>query len=208
MEERLNAITHGVGAALALVGLVVLTVAASLYGSAWHVVSFSIFGVTLVLLYLASTLYHSFTHGPTKRVFQRLDHSSIYLLIAGSYTPFALVALHGPTGWTLFGIIWGLALAGIVLEALSKKRHELLVTSCFLGMGWLSVLAIRPLVAALPAAGIAWLVAGGLLYSVGAVVYLFERMPFNHALWHLFVLGGSAAHFIAVLCYVLPLTVH
>lgn len=207
MEEKLNAITHGVGAALALVGLVVLTAAASIHGTAWHIVSFSVFGTTLLLLYTASTLYHSARGRRLKRLFQRLDHTSIYLLIAGTYTPFALVALHGALGWTVFGIIWLLAVGGIVVEAFSRNRHEVLVTSFYLLMGWLSLFTIKPLVAALPGAAIAWLVVGGVLYSVGAVIYLLERIPYNHAVWHLFVLGGSAAHFVAVLFYVLPMTV-
>lgn len=207
MEDRWNAITHGVGAALALVGLVVLTVAASVRGTAWHIVSFSIFGASLFLLYLASTLYHSFRNDRVKAVFQRLDHAAIYVLIAGTYTPFTLVALHGAVGWTVFGIIWGAAVLGIVLESACSRRIELLTTSCFVMMGWMVVFAIKPLVAALPMGGLAWLVAGGVLYTVGAVVYMMERIPYNHAIWHLFVLGGSAAHFITVLWYVLPMKV-
>lgn len=207
MEERLNAITHGVGAVLALVALVVLTAAASIHGTAWHIVSFAVFGTTLLLLYTASTLYHSARGRRLKRLFQRLDHTSIYLLIAGTYTPFALVALHGALGWTVFGVIWLLAAGGIVVEACSTKRHEVLVTSFYLLMGWLAVFTLKPLVAALPGAAIAWLVIGGVVYSVGAVIYLLQRIPYNHAVWHLFVLGGSAAHFVAVLFYVLPMSV-
>jgi hemolysin III len=207
MQERLNALTHGVGAVLALAGLVVLTVAASVHGSAWHVVSFAVFGGALLLLYLISTLYHSFGEGTTKNVFQRLDHAAIYVLIAASYTPFTLVVLHGAVGWTVFGIVWSLAVIGIVCEQLCVRRMEILVTTCFVLMGWLAVLVVKPLVATLPAAGIAWLVVGGVLYTVGAVIYLAERLPYNHAVWHVFVLGGSASHFIVVLLYVLPLTV-
>jgi hemolysin III len=207
MEERLNAITHGVGAVLALTGLVVLAVASSLHGTVWHVVSFSIFGASLLLLYVCSTLYHSFGHGRAKAVFRRLDHAAIYLLIAGTYTPFTLVALHGPVGWVVFGIIWALAAIGIALEQICSERVEILVTSFFLMMGWLSLFAVRPLIAALPAPAIAWLVVGGVLYSVGAVIYLMEKMPYNHAVWHLFVVAGSAAHFIAVFLYVLPIPV-
>ena len=206
-EERLNVLTHGVGAVLSLAGLVVLTVAATKNGSAWHVVSFSIFGATLLLLYLASTFYHATRHAKAKRWLQRLDHSSIYLLIAGTYTPFALVALHGTLGWVTFGIIWGLAFTGIILETLAKKRHELLVTSCYLAMGWLSIFTVKPLYEALSTGGISWLIIGGLFYSVGAVIYLLERIPYNHALWHLFVMGGSIAHFIAIIAYVLPVVV-
>lgn len=207
MQERLNAITHGVGAVLALAGLVILAVAATLYGGPWHIVSFCVFGASLLTLYLCSTLYHSLGHGKAKAVFRKLDHAAIYLLIAGTYTPFALVALHGPVGWTVFWVIWALAVVGIICEQLFTERVEILVTSFFLVMGWLSLLAVRPLMAALPAPAIGWLLVGGVMYSVGAVVYLMERMPYNHAVWHLFVLAGSAAHFVAVLLYVLPIVV-
>lgn len=205
-QERLNAWTHGTGAVLALIGLITLAVASALYGSAWHIVSFCIFGATLLLMYTASTIYHAVTHKRVKGILQRVDHASIYLLIAGSYTPFVLVALRSGLGWTIFGIVWGMALAGLFLEIFRRKRHDVLETMIFLGMGWLSVLAIKPLVETLPVAGIVWLVSGGLAYTVGTIFYLADsKIPFNHAVWHLFVLGGSACHFVCVLWFLLPI---
>lgn len=206
MEERLNAVTHGVGASLALVGLSALIVSAYLYGSVWHLVSFSIYGVSLVLLYLASTLYHSFTDQKLKYIFKIIDHAAIYLLIAGTYTPFTLVLLHGMLGWTVFGVIWGLALVGVVFQIFFVKRFKILSTLCYIFMGWLMVVFIKPLIAALPLNGLCWLIAGGLFYTVGAFFYLY-RFPYNHTIWHLFVLAGSAAHFVTIICYVLPVQV-
>lgn len=206
-EEIANAVTHGVGAALAVAGLAVLVTLAGIYGDAWRVVSFSVYGATLVMLYLASTFYHSFQSPGAKRVFRILDHSAIYLLIAGSYTPFTLVTMRGAWGWSLFGVIWGLAVAGIVLEAaFSKgKGFRILNVLIYIGMGWLVVVAIKPLVAGLPRGGLAWLFAGGLFYTLGAGLYAMKKIPFNHAIWHLFVLGGSACHYFAILLYVLPM---
>ncbi|MDU4962548.1 MAG: hemolysin III family protein [Sporomusaceae bacterium] len=207
MEEKWNAITHGAGAVLALAGLVVLIVAASLQGNVWHIVSFSIYGVSLFLLYLASTLYHSFSNERVKHIFKIIDHSAIYLLIAGTYTPFSLVLLHGKLGWILFGVIWSLAVCGILLKIFFIKRFRLLSTFCYLIMGWLILAAVKPLTAALSTAGFGWLLAGGILYSAGSIFYLWRRLPYNHAIWHLFVLAGSVAHFIVVLYYVLPVPV-
>lgn len=207
LEEILNAVTHGIGAALALAGLVVLITAAWINGGTWHVVSFVIYGVSLVLLYLASTLYHSFRNIKVKHVFKIIDHAAIYLLIAGTYTPFALVALHGVVGWTIFSVIWGLALTGIVLKIFFVKRFKVLSTVCYILMGWAAVVMIKPLLATLAVEGLYWLIAGGVLYTVGAVFYLARRLPFNHAIWHLFVMAGSAAHFLAVFKYILPITV-
>ncbi len=204
MEEILNAVTHGVGALLAILGLVVLAVAACMYGSIWHVVSFSVYGASLVLLYLASTLYHSFTGARIKYIFKICDHAAIYLLIAGTYTPFTLVLLHGVLGWTIFGVIWSLAFAGVVLKIFFVRRFKLLSTLCYLGMGWLILVCLKPLGAVLPAAGLGWLIAGGVFYTVGAVFYLCRRLPYHHAVWHLFVLAGSVSHFITVYYYVLP----
>jgi hemolysin III len=206
MEERLNAVTHGIGASLALAGLSALVVSAYLYGSVWHLVSFSIYGVSLVLLYLASTLYHSFTDKKLKYIFKIIDHSAIYLLIAGTYTPFTLVLLHGILGWTIFGVVWGLAVVGVVFKIFFVKRFKVLSTICYLIMGWLMIVCIKPLVAALPTFGLYWLIAGGLFYTVGAFFYLY-RFPYNHAVWHLFVIAGSFSHFITVLYYVLPVQV-
>jgi len=205
MEEVMNAVTHGIGTLLAVAGLVLLTVFAYLNGSIWHIVSFSIYGTTLVLLYLASTLYHSFTNERVKRIFKILDHSAIYLLIAGTYTPFTLVPLHGVLGWTVFSLVWGLAIIGIVLKVFFVGRYKVLSTLCYLGMGWFIVFAIKPLLATVPAFGMIWLFAGGLFYTLGSVFYLWKRLPYNHAIWHLFVLAGSISHFIAVFFYILPI---
>lgn len=207
LEEILNAVTHGVGSLLALIGLGILTAAAYLNGGVWHVVSFSIYGVSLVLLYGASTLYHSFTNEKLKYIFKVLDHSAIYVLIAGNYTPFTLIPLHGTFGWTIFGIIWGLAGTGIVFQAFFVKRFKVFATLCYLFMGWLAVVMIKPLLAAVPIEGIYWLLAGGLFYTVGALFYLAHKIPYHHAIWHVFVLAGSITHFITVLKYVLPIPV-
>ncbi|CUH94920.1 Hemolysin-3 [Propionispora sp. 2/2-37] len=207
MEEIVNAVTHGVGAVLALAALVVLAVAASMYGSVWHTVSFSIYGGSLVLLYLASTLYHSFTNEKLKHIFKIFDHSAIYLLIAGTYTPFAFVPLHGTLGWIVFTVIWSLAIVGIVFKVFFVKRFKLFSTLCYILMGWFAVLVIKPLIITLPPEGLYWLIGGGVLYTVGAVFYLANRMPYNHAVWHFFVMAGSAAHFVSIFSYVLPISV-
>lgn len=207
MEEKLNAITHGTGALFALVALVVLVVSASLYGSFWHIVSFSVYGTSLFLLYLASTLYHSFRTERIKSVFKIVDHSAIYLLIAGTYTPFTLILLHGTLGWTIFGIIWSLAAIGITLKIFFTKRFRVVSTLCYIAMGWLLLIAIKPITALLPAAGFSWLIVGGVLYTAGTIFYLWRRLPYSHAVWHLFVMGGSVAHFITIFCYLLPIPV-
>ena len=203
-QEIANSITHGVGIILSVVGLVVLVVLASLHGTVWHVVSFSIYGTSLVLLYTSSTLYHSFQSPRVKRVFHIIDHSSIYLLIAGSYTPFVLVNLRGGWGWSLFGIVWGIALAGIVVKTFFTGRFKIASTILYLLMGWMIVVAIKPLAHAMPMGGIAWLLAGGLAYTAGAVFYLWKNLPYHHAIWHLFVLAASICHYFAILLYVLP----
>jgi hemolysin III len=203
MEERLNALTHGVGALLALVGLIILIAASRLHGDIWRLVSSCIYGASLVLLYLASTLYHSFTDEKLKYIFKIFDHAAIYVLIAGTYTPFLLVLFRGAAGWTFLGVVWGLALIGVVFQVFYVNRFKLLSTICYMGMGWLMILLLKPLVAALPTSGLYWLIGGGLLYTVGALFYLFRWFPYNHMVWHLFVLAGSAAHFITVYYYVL-----
>lgn len=205
MEEVFNSITHGIGALLSIAALVLLVVYAKSYGNANHVVSFAIFGGTLILLYSASTLYHSFQNPRIKKAFKILDHSCIYLLIAGTYTPFLLVALSGKLGWTMLGVIWLLALAGVVLKVFFVHRFKIISTIAYVLMGWIIVLAIKPLVDSLPWGGIVWLIAGGLSYTLGVIFYLWKSLPFNHAIWHLFVLGGSVCHFFAVFFYVLPL---
>jgi len=206
LEEILNAVTHGIGTILAIIALCVMVV---LYNDAseWHLLSGAIYGGSLVLLYLASTLYHSFTNEKLKSLFKFFDHAAIYILIAGNYTPFALIPLHGNFGWTVFGVIWSLAAIGILFKVFFVKRFKILSTICYLLMGWFAVFIMKPLIAALSIEAIYWLIAGGLFYTVGAVFYLVKRIPYNHAIWHLFVLAGSAAHFIAVVNYVLPLHV-
>ena len=203
-EETINALTHGLGAVLGAVGLAVLVVLAVLYGDAWHIVSCSIYGGTLVLLFTSSTLYHSFCDERVKHAFRIVDHASIYLLIAGTYTPFLLANLRGRWGWSLFGVIWGLALAGIVFQVFFVHRFRLAQTLIYLAMGWLVVVAFKPLLARVPRPGLLWLLAGGLCYTVGAVFYLWKKLPYHHAVWHLFVLGGSICHYFAILFYVLP----
>jgi hemolysin III len=200
--QRFNSITHIAGAVLALCGATVLIVMASLKGDPWKIVSFSIYGGTLVILYLFSSLYHG--AGGTGTVFQKMDHVAIYLLIAGSYTPFTLVTLRGPLGWVLFGLVWGLALAGIVIEFLFVDRRRILPVILYLLMGWLVVIALKQLLRVFPLNGFWWLLAGGVLYTVGIVFYALDRkLPYSHGIWHLFVLGGSITQFIAVLMYVL-----
>jgi hemolysin III len=201
--ERFNSISHLVGAALALAGAVVLVVVASRGGDAYRIVSFSIYGTTLFLLYLMSTLYHGLPQGRAKRVFRVLDHQAIYLLIAGSYTPFTLVSLNGGVGWWMFGAIWGLAVLGLVLDALPLRGARVLPMVIYLVMGWLIVLALKPLLAVLPSAGFIWLLTGGLFYTSGIVFYALDhRYPWMHGVWHLFVLAGSISHYVAILIYV------
>jgi hemolysin III len=203
-EEIANAITHGIGALLSIAGLAVLVSFAALYGDAWHVVSTSIFGATLVLLYAASTVYHSVWHYQTKLLLQRLDHCAIFLLIAGTYTPFALVNMRGPWGWTLFGVVWSLALLGIALQLFPRRRNERLSLILYLGMGWMAVAAIKPFLAGVETGGLILLLIGGLLYSLGVIFYVWRQLSYHHAIWHGFVLAGSSFHFFAVLFYVVP----
>jgi hemolysin III len=204
-EELWNSITHGVGAFLSIAALVLLIVYASSYGGASHVVSAVIFGATLILLYSASTLYHSCRKPRLKSAFKILDHSCIYLLIAGTYTPFLLVTLRGAVGWTMFAVIWVLAFAGVIFKFFFVHRFNILSTLAYIFMGWMIIFVIKPLMDSLPTGGIVWLVAGGLAYTLGTIFYAWNKLPFNHAIWHLFVLAGSACHFFAVIFYVLPL---
>jgi hemolysin III len=200
--ERFNGITHLMGTVLAAAGTVVLMVLAARLGDPWKIVSFSIYGLVLFALYALSTLYHS-TRGKLKRVFQKLDHCSIYLLIAGTYTPFTLVTLRGAWGWSLFGVIWGLAVLGIAQEAWFGKGARVLSVVIYVLMGWLSVLAIKPLIAVLTLVGFAWLAAGGLFYTGGIIFYALDaKLRYGHGIWHLFVLAGSASHYLAILLYV------
>ena len=200
--ERFNSISHLVGAALALIGATLLITLAALSGDPWRIVAFSIYGATLVTLFLASTLYHSL-RGKAKAVFQKLDHCSIYLFIAGSYTPFALLALPGSTGWLVLAASWSLATLGVALElSLLARGSRILSLAIYLGMGWLALVVIGPLWQALGWAGLAWLLGGGVLYTLGVLFYVAkERIRHSHGIWHLFVLGGSACHFVALLLH-------
>jgi hemolysin III len=203
-EEFANAMTHGVGALLSIAGLVILVVYAALQGGASRIVAASLFGASLVVLYTASTCYHSFRCPKVKRWLRRFDHAAIYLLIAGSYTPFTLLNLRGGWGWTLFGLVWGIAAVGIAFKLFYTGRFEILSTIAYIAMGWLIIIAIKPAMANIEPAGLAWLTAGGLAYTGGVLFYGMRRMPYNHAVWHLFVMAGSACHFFAILFYAKP----
>jgi hemolysin III len=200
--ERFNGYSHLAGAVLALTGAIVLVVMASMKADPWRIVSFAVYGATLVLLYLISTLYHS-TRGRAKDVLRKLDHCSIYLLIAGTYTPFTLVTLNGPWGWSLFGAVWALAAIGIVQEVWLARGARVPSLVIYVLMGWLAVVALAPLFDALAWKGMAWVVGGGLVYTAGIVFYVYdERVRHFHGIWHLFVLGGSAAHYTAIVAFV------
>lgn len=203
-EEIAHSATHGLGIALSIAGLIALVVTARRTGDLWDLVASAVYGVTLILLYLTSTLYHSIPHPPAKRVLRVLDHSAIYLLIAGTYTPFTLVSLRGPWGWTLFGLVWGLAILGITLKVVAMGRFRGLSLVLYLGMGWLVVIALGPLTAALARGGMVLLVLGGIAYTSGVLFYVWRRLPYHHAVWHAFVLAGSVLHFFAILLYVVP----
>jgi hemolysin III len=199
--ERFNSISHLIGATLALAGVVVLLVVAATDGGARRIVAFSVYGATLFLLYLVSTLYHGLP-GRAKHVFRILDHQAIYLLIAGTYTPFTLVTLNGAVGWWMFGAIWGMAVIGMVLDALPRRGARIVPFFIYFAMGWLVLVALDPLLAALPRAGFYWLLAGGILYTSGIVFFALDRRyPWAHGVWHLFVLGGSVSHYVAILRY-------
>ena len=201
-EEIANSVTHGVGAAVGVAALVAMVVTASLQGDAFKIVAGAVHGASVSLLFLASTLYHAFERPRLKRVFQVLDHVGIHLLIAGTYTPFALVTLRGAWGWSIFGVVWGLAALGSLFEALWCDRFPRISTALYLATGWVGVIAAGPLVAALPLAGVLWVLAGGLAYTGGVVFFARDR-AYDHVIWHLFVLAGALCHVIAVLGYVL-----
>jgi hemolysin III len=198
-----NAITHGIGAIFAIIGAVYLIIV-STRGSAWDIVSCSIFASTLVLVYLCSTLYHSLVRTRARHVFHVLDHSSIYLLIAGTYTPFTLISLRGPVGWTVFGFEWTLAIAGVIFKSFAVDRFAVASALVYLFQGWFVVFAVSPLYHAIGWHGIFWMGMGGLAYTFGIVFFALDRLRYFHALWHVFVLAGSVAHYIAILFYVLP----
>lgn len=202
--ELLNTLTHGLGAVASVVAGAILITFAALYGNVWQVVAASVFVAGLVLLYLASTIYHATLRPKLKARLQVLDHSAIYILIAGTYTPFTLVTLNGPWGWSLFGVVWGMALLGIVFKWFYTGRFEVASTLLYLLMGWLVVVAIKPLVAGLSTWSLVWLVAGGLSYTIGVFFYLNTRLKYAHPIWHLFVLLGSVCHFVAVWSEVVP----
>jgi hemolysin III len=198
-EEIANSVSHGVGLLAAVAATPVLVFSAVRHGGAARIAGASVFAAAMVLLYLTSTLYHALPRNRAKRVFQVLDHAAIFLMIAGTYTPFTLGVLRGAWGWTLFGLVWGLALAGIVLTAAGGVRYPKLTTSLYLAMGWLILIAVKPLGLRMPSEGLFWLLAGGIAYTVGVVFYAAKRVRYCHFVWHLFVIAGTACHFIAVL---------
>jgi hemolysin III len=204
-EEIAQSIIHGIGIVLAIAALAVLTSYASVFGTARHIVSCSIYGATLILLYASSTLYHSVQYRPAKRMLRVIDHAAIFFLIAGTYTPFLLISMRGPLGWSFFGLIWGLTALGIILQFfLLSRNHQTLTVVIYIAMGWLIVPIIRPLIAALPPIGFVYLIAGGLAYTLGIVFYAWKRLPYHHAIWHGFVLAGSIFHFFSVFYSVIP----
>jgi hemolysin III len=203
-EERVNISSHAIGLLLSVAALALLVVRASSNGDVWHIVSFSIFGISLIILFAASTIYHSSRDPALRARLRVVDHASIYVLIAGTYTPFTLVTLNGTIGWTIFGITWGMALIGIVLKLFFTGRYEKVSTLMYVFMGWIIVFAIGPLIDNLSPDGLSWLVAGGIAYTVGAILYGIKQIKFNHAIFHVFVLVGAFCHFMAVYFYVLP----
>lgn len=200
-EEIANSLSHGAGLALAMVGTPVLIIAAVRYGTAWNTVGVSVFGASMIALYLASTLYHALTHDGAKRVFRVLDHSAIFILIAGTYTPFTLGVMRGPWGWTLFGLVWGLALVGVIKKALFGAQCVWLSVTLYLIMGWLVLIAGPQIWQRVPLSGLAWLLAGGIAYTTGIIFFAAHRIRYTHFAWHLFVIAGTACHFFAVLWY-------
>jgi len=203
-EEIAHSVIHGIGIVLAITALVILTSYASVFGTARHIVSCSIYGATLIILYSASTLYHSIQHETAKKILRIFDHSAIFLLIAGSYTPFLLISMGGALGWSFFGIIWGLAALGITLQLHLIEKHKVLVVLLYIAMGWSVITVIKPLVAAIPTIGLVFLIVGGLAYTLGTIFYAWNRLPFNHAIWHGFVLAGSIFHFFSIFYSVIP----
>jgi hemolysin III len=203
-EELANSLTHGIGAALAVAALAILVTMAALRGDGWRVTSLAIYGTTLVVLYLISTLYHAFRGDRIKRLFRMLDHCAIFLLIAGTYTPITLVHLRGGWGWSLFGVIWGLAICGIIAKVFLTGKLRVVSVLLYVAMGWLVLVALDPIIKSVPPGLLAWLIAGGVSYTFGLIFYMANWISYRHAVWHLFVLGGSACHFIGMLVYVAP----
>lgn len=200
-QEIANSISHGIGAILSIIGLIVLLIISSPKGDIWRIVSFSVYGTTLILLYLSSTIYHGLSNVKLKNIFQILDHSAIYLLIAGSYTPLTLISLRGPWGWTLFGLVWGIAFIGIFMNIFFFNKTQIPSMILYVIMGWLIVIAINPLVASIPIEMLYWIIMGGVSYSLGIIFYLVKKIPYHHTIWHLFVLAGSITHFLGILFY-------
>jgi len=203
-EEIANSVTHGIGLLLAIAGMSILTLFATRFGDVWHLVSSLIFATTLILMYAFSTLYHSIPQPRVKRILRVLDHSAIFLLIAGTYTPFMLVSLRGPWGWSLLAIVWTLALLGVLFQVSLLRRWQGISLSLYIGMGWVVVVAIKPMLAAVAPGGLILLLLGGLAYTSGTVFYVRDKMKYNHAIWHGFVLAGSILHYCAILFYVMP----
>jgi len=206
LEENINIVSHAVGFLLSSIATVLLVFYASRDGSVWHIVSFSMYGVSLMLAFAASTIYHRAKTPVVRKRLRVFDHAAIYVLIAGTYTPFTLVTLNGATGWWLFAISWGMAAAGIILKLFYTGRFRVLSTLMYVFMGWIIIFAIKPLMNNLPSEGLVWLVAGGVAYTVGAILYSFKKIKFNHAIFHIFVLLGAACHFVSVFFYVLLVT--
>lgn len=204
IEEKINIISHAIGFILSIVALVLLVTHAILLGDVWQIVSFSIFGASLIILYAASTFYHSAKKSELRNRLKIMDHASIYVLIAGTYTPFTLVTLKGTIGWVLFGISWGLAVTGIILKLFFTGKYDLISTIMYVLIGWVIVFAIKPLIYNLTLEGLLWLFAGGISYTIGAIIYSIKKIKFNHAIFHMFVLFGSFCHFMSVFFYVLP----
>ena len=204
IEEKINIISHAIGIILGIVAVVLLITRASLHGDVWHIVSFSIFGASLIILFAASTFYHSAKKPELRNRLKIFDHASIYVLIAGTYTPFALVILKGTIGWVIFGTSWGLALTGIILKLFFTGKYNLISTIMYVLMGWIIVFAIKPLINNLPFEGFLWLLVGGISYTIGAIIYSIKKIKFNHAIFHIFVLIGGFCHFVSVFFYVLP----
>jgi len=202
-EEIANSVSHGLGFLVALAATPCLIVSAIDRGSVASVVGVSVFAATLMLMFITSTLYHALPHAGAKRIFRLLDHNAIFLLIAGTYTPIVLGVLYGGWGWTLFGLVWGLAVAGILLKSLSGHRFHGLVVGIYVAMGWVVLIAIEPLLEAMALPGIVWLVAGGLFYTVGLLFYRAKGVPYAHFVWHLFVVAGAVCHFVAIMGYAL-----
>jgi hemolysin III len=203
-EEKANIISHMIGLVFSLAALVLMITRAWLYGDVWHVLSVSIFGASLLALYMASTLYHSAKDSKRRTRLRILDHATIYVLIAGTYTPYSLVVLHGMTGWTIFIVSWSMALTGIILKLFFTGKYDVISTLMYIFMGWIIIFAITPLINSLSAEGLFWLVAGGVAYTTGAILYSIKKIKFNHAIFHVFVLLGSFCHFVSVYFYVLP----